>query len=96
MPTTAIRRPVVAGAGTMGVTLARIFAQAGYAVTLWNRRTSSLDRAQERIAGDLADRGRLGVKSGAGFYDYADGQGEAKRRRRDELFQQLWTILKDN
>lgn len=51
---TAIRRPVVAGAGTMGVTLARIFAQAGYAVTLWNRRTSSLDRAQERIAGDLA------------------------------------------
>ena len=54
MPTTAIRRPVVAGAGTMGVTLARIFAQAGYAVTLWNRRTSSLDRAQERIAGDLA------------------------------------------
>ncbi len=26
---------------------------------------------------------------------YADGQGEAKRRR-DELFQQLWTILKDN
>ena len=27
---------------------------------------------------------------------YADGQGEAKRRRRDELFQQLWTILKDN
>ena len=54
MPTTAIRRPVVAGAGTMGVTLARIFAQAGYAVPLWNRRASSLDRAQERIAGDLA------------------------------------------
>lgn len=30
------------------------------------------------------------------YYYYADGQGEAKRRRRDELFQQLWTILKDN
>ena len=44
MPTTAIRRPVVAGAGTMGVTLARIFAQAGYAVTLWNRRSSSSTR----------------------------------------------------
>ena len=25
-----------------------------------------------------------------------DGEGEAKRRRRDERFQQLWTILKDN
>ena len=48
------------------------------------------------VLNDLADRGRLGVKSGAGFYDYADGQGEVKRRRRDELFQQLWTILKDN
>ena len=34
------------------------------------------------VLNDLADRGRLGVKSGAGFYDYADGQGEAKRRRR--------------
>lgn len=52
-----IRRPVVAGAGTMGVTLARIFAQNGYEVTLWNRRQSSLDRAKERIAGDLAARG---------------------------------------
>ena len=29
------------------------------------------------------------------YYYYADGQGEAKRRR-DELFQQLWTILKNN
>lgn len=48
-----IRRPVVAGAGTMGTTLARIFAQHGFAVTLWNRRTPSLERAQTRIAGDL-------------------------------------------
>lgn len=52
--TTAIHRPVVAGAGTMGVTLARIFAQKGYPVTLWNRRQVSLDKAQARIAGDLA------------------------------------------
>ncbi len=49
-----VRRPVVAGAGTMGVTLARIFAQKGYQVTLWNRRQVSLDKAQERITGDLA------------------------------------------
>ena len=60
-------------------------------------KTSHLDASQRSpVLNDLADRGRLGVKSGAGFYDYADGQGEAKRRRRDELFQQLWTILKDN
>lgn len=52
--TTTIQHPVVAGAGTMGVTLARIFAQKGYRVTLWNRRTPSLDRAKVRIAGDLA------------------------------------------
>ena len=58
---------------------------------------ADLDASQRSdVLNDLADRGRLGVKSGAGFYDYADGQGEAKRRRRDELFQQLWTILKDN
>ena len=47
-----IRQPVVV-AGTMGTTLARIFAQHGFAVTLWNRRTPSLERAQTRIAGDL-------------------------------------------
>lgn len=56
-----IRRPVVAGAGTMGVTLARIFAQHGYAVTLWNRRESSLDRAKVRIAGDLEDLAARGL-----------------------------------
>ena len=53
MPQPDIRRPVVAGAGTMGTTLARIFAQHGFAVTLWNRRTPSLERARARIAGDL-------------------------------------------
>ena len=58
---------------------------------------ADLDASQRSpVLNDLADQGRLGVKSGGGFYDYADGQGEAKRRRRDELFQQLWTILKDN
>ena len=38
MLNTHIRRVVVAGAGTMGVTLTRLFAQSGYDVTLWNRR----------------------------------------------------------
>ena len=53
---------LVAGAGTMGVVLARLFAQRGYAVTLWNRRQSSLDRAAETIRRDLdaaAGRGEL-------------------------------------
>lgn len=50
-----IQRPVVAGAGTMGVTLARVFAQNGYSVTLWNRREVSLEKARTRIAQDLAD-----------------------------------------
>ena len=62
MQHTDIRRPVVAGAGTMGVTLARIFAQSGRTVTLWNRRQVSLDKAKDRIQADLAelaDQGRL-------------------------------------
>ena len=62
MLNTDIRRVVVAGAGTMGVTLTRLFAQSGYEVTLWNRRQVSLDKAKDRIHGDLAvlaDQGRL-------------------------------------
>lgn len=51
----------IAGAGTMGVTLARIFAEKGYAVTLWNRRESSLEGAHTRIAGDLAARESAGA-----------------------------------
>ena len=45
---------LVAGAGTMGVVLTRLFAQSGCPVTLWNRRQSSLDRAEETIRRDLA------------------------------------------
>ena len=51
---------LVAGAGTMGVVLTRLFAQSGYSVTLWNRRQSSLDRAEETIARELAAAGRKG------------------------------------
>lgn len=53
MLNTEIRRVVVAGAGTMGVTLARLFAQSGYDVTLWNRREVSLKKAKTRIRNDL-------------------------------------------
>ena len=55
---------LVAGAGTMGVVLARLFAQKGYPVTLWNRRQSSLDRAAETIRRDLDAAARRGELSG--------------------------------
>lgn len=43
----------VAGAGTMGVTLARLFAQYGYTTILWNRRSSSLERGETEIRNEL-------------------------------------------
>ena len=83
---THIEHVVVAGAGTMGVTLARLFAQAGSRVTLWNRRQPSLDRAQERIAADLdalaaagrldeppaAVRGRIALTTDRAVFETAD------------------------
>lgn len=47
-----IRRITVAGAGTMGHSMAQRFAQYGYEVTLWNHRQPTLDRAREAIAQD--------------------------------------------
>lgn len=46
-----------------------------------------LSAAQESgLLGEHKARGEFGVKSGKGFYDYADGRGEEIIRRRDELF----------
>lgn len=50
---TAIQTVMVAGAGTMGTSIAQIFAQSGFDVILYNRRQPSLDRAQARISGNL-------------------------------------------
>ena len=53
---------VVAGAGTMGASLAQIFAQRGLRVTLWNRSREGLDRAQALIGSNqsaLVSAGRL-------------------------------------
>ena len=53
---------VVAGAGTMGASLAQIFAQRGLRVTLWNRSREGLDRAQALIKNNqaaLVSAGRL-------------------------------------
>ena len=41
---------VMAGAGTMGASLAQVYAQAGYDVTIYNRSQSGLDRARHLIA----------------------------------------------
>lgn len=57
-----ISRIVVAGAGTMGHSMAERFAQYGYQVTLWNHRQPTLDRARDAIAQDtqtLVDQGDL-------------------------------------
>ena len=45
MNASALSHVVIAGAGTMGASLAQIFAQAGIQVTLWNRSQAGLDRA---------------------------------------------------
>ena len=44
-----IRKVTIAGAGTMGHSMAQIFARYGYAVTLYNHRQPTLDKAKEKI-----------------------------------------------
>lgn len=49
----AVRTVLIAGAGTMGTSMAQIFAQHGFRVILHNRRQPSLDRAEGRIRDNL-------------------------------------------
>lgn len=49
MKVTEVSGVVVAGAGTMGASLAQIFAQRGLQVTLWNRSREGLERAEALI-----------------------------------------------
>ena len=44
------KKVVLAGAGTMGASLAQVYAQAGWETVLWNRSASGLDRARALIA----------------------------------------------
>ena len=42
-----IARITIAGAGTMGYSMAEIFARFGYQVILWNHRQATLDKAKQ-------------------------------------------------
>lgn len=50
-----IRKITIAGAGTMGYSMAEIFARKGYDVILWNHRGATLERAKTKIAPDMVD-----------------------------------------
>lgn len=57
-----IKDITIAGAGTMGYSMAQRFAQYGYQVTLWNHRQPTLDAARTHIEQNtqtLADQGDL-------------------------------------
>jgi 3-hydroxybutyryl-CoA dehydrogenase len=49
----------IAGAGTMGYSMADIFAARGYEVTLWNHRQPTLDRAKTKISAESRDKNPL-------------------------------------
>ena len=51
-----IRKVVIAGAGTMGYSMADRFASYGYEVTLWNHRQATLDRARGLISDGSRDK----------------------------------------
>jgi len=42
---------------------------------------------------DLYKEGKYGVKTGAGFYDYADGKDVEALKARDEKFVKIYKVL---
>lgn len=51
-----IKKITIAGAGTMGYSMAEIFARNGYNVILWNHKAPTLERAKTKIAPDVVDK----------------------------------------
>ena len=51
-----MKRIGIAGAGTMGTSMARIFAEKGYEVTMYNHRMETLMRARENEAPETAEK----------------------------------------
>ncbi|MPN20952.1 hypothetical protein SDC9_168331 [bioreactor metagenome] len=46
-----------------------------------------------QVLQDMVANGRLGVKSGAGFYDYSGDKAETATKQRDEMFIKLAKVL---
>ena len=44
------KKVVIAGAGTMGASLAQVYVQGGWKTVLYNRSAAGLERAEELIA----------------------------------------------
>ncbi len=76
MNTGKIRKIVVEGAGTMGASIAMIFAEYGYEVTLHGRREESLEKAKHRIREAMEiqnkDPDGLTIRYTTGWDDFAD------------------------
>ena len=51
-----IKKIVIAGAGTMGYSMADIFAKYGYDVVLYNHRQETLDKAKTKISEDSREK----------------------------------------
>lgn len=51
-----IKKITIAGAGTMGHSMAEIFARKGYEVILWNHKPEKLAVAKKQIAADVAEQ----------------------------------------
>lgn len=51
-----IRKITIAGAGTMGYSMAEIFARKGFDVILWNHREPTLQKAKTKIACEVVDK----------------------------------------
>ena len=53
------------------------------------------DAAPSEWFSGLVEKGRLGIKSGAGFYDYEAGAREEILRKRDTYFVRQWKLIQE-
>ena len=66
-----MKRIVIAGAGTMGASLAQVYALAGWETALYNRSESGLERAEKLIAlnqRSMAEQGLITAEDSAAMY----------------------------